>query len=142
LDKDGSGFIIRANVEAAYSDAGGDDKSAIGSLLESFNGGVGGKMTKAEFMKYCLSNRNMSPNDQHFLTMFQNGWRLKEDGFVAPPSNVYLQDHGKKAKSVSDRVLYDGAGKFRKAYWVLGGKMHRPSSLPDLAIFSEQPWYS
>merc|ERR1711865_583622 len=63
FDKDGSGIINRADVEGLYTDPGGED----------------GEITKPEFLAYCLGNRNMCPNDEYYLVVFQNGWKLNED---------------------------------------------------------------
>ena len=80
FDKDGSGIINRADVEGLYTDTDGDEeKDAIGSFLKSFPGGEDGEITKPEFLAYCLGNRNMCPNDEYYLVVFQNGWKLNED---------------------------------------------------------------
>merc|ERR1711975_18719 len=56
-----------------------EEKVGIGSFLKSFPGGEDGEITKPEFLAYCLGNRNMCPNDEYYLTVFQNGWKLNED---------------------------------------------------------------
>ena len=58
-------FVLRSQqIEAS------DKKTRIGE---------DGEITKPEFLAYCLGNRNMCPNDEYYLTVFQNGWKLNED---------------------------------------------------------------
>merc|ERR1711988_1281536 len=129
FDKDGSGIINRADIEAAYTDTDGDEeKDAIGSFLKSCPGGEDGEITKPEFLAYCLGNRNMCPNDEYYLTVFQNGRRLNEDlpggGFTSTLNlnrveavlrdKIYQKSEGsseKAMKAVFKFLDTDGSGR-------------------------------